>query len=49
LTGLTGFSGFIFCPYRFPEESDETQSAFGRKRHILTIKHGVRFSDHVGD
>jgi hypothetical protein len=36
LTGLTGFSGFIYCPHRFPEESDETQSASGRKRNSIS-------------
>ena len=27
---LQDFSGFDFYSHRFPEESDETQSAFGR-------------------
>jgi hypothetical protein len=48
LTGSTGLPGFICYPHRFPDESDETQSAFGGKTSF-TIKHGTRFSDNVGN
>jgi hypothetical protein len=40
LTGSTGFKGFHQYSHRFPDESDEKQSASGRKN--LTIHEGHR-------
>ena len=34
LTGLTGYSGFIFGLYSFPEGRNKTQSACGGKKQL---------------